>query len=278
MLAATALFAVMTAAVKVARVERGALEVMLWRSAVALPFAYFAVQWRSKTPVLDAFRVQDRRGVLARSALGFLAMFSYFSAAKGLAVADLSLVMRLQPIGVAVLAPWLLGVSERPGARVWTALILGLGGGAMILGPELAIGSQWGLWAAGAALFSAAAHTMLRRVGQTERASVIVFWFQAFSAVAALVALLLGPGFELAPMSIWPALVGAGLCSALGQLALSRAYQLEHAAAVAGAGAVGPLFGLLLDLWVFDHLPGPLVWVGGALVVVSGTLLALRRA
>ena len=238
MLAATALFAAMTAAVKLARVERGALEVMLWRSAVAMPFALFAVQVGNKSSKAGALRgalggslraslrIDDRRGVFARSVLGFLAMFSYFSAAKGLAVAELSLVMRLQPIGVAVLAPWLLGVSERPGARVWVALVLGVAGGALILGPELAIGSVWGMWAAAAALFSAAAHTMLRRVARTERASVIVFWFQAFSTLAALVALLVGPGLELAPMSIWPALVGAGLCSAFGQLALSRAYQL----------------------------------------------------
>ncbi len=278
MLAATALFAVMTAAVKVARVERSALEVMLWRSVVALPFALAAVRVGDATPWREALRVQDRRGVFARSALGFLAMFSYFSAAKGLAVADLSLVMRMQPIGVALMAPWLLGVSERPGGRVWLALVLGVVGGGLILGPELAIGSVWGMWGAAAALFSAAAHTMLRRVARTERASVIVVWFQALSAAAALAALLLGPGLELAPTHVWPALIGAGLCSALGQLALSRAYQLEAAASVAGAGAVGPLFGLLLDLWLFDHLPGPLIWIGGALVIASGTLLAVRKA
>lgn len=277
MVAATALFALMTAAVKVARAERSALEVMLWRSLSAMPFAMVAVRAGGGGAWRDALQVQDRRSVAARSALGFLAMFSYFSAAKGLAVADLSLVMRMQPIGVAVLAPLVLGVSERPGGRVWLALVLGVVGGALILGPELAVGSVWGMWAAASALFSAAAHTMLRRAARTERASVIVFWFQASSAAVALAALLLGPGLELAPLHIWPALVGAGVCSALGQLALSRAYKLESAASVAGAGAIGPLFGVAMDLLLFDHLPGPLIWLGGALVIASGTLLALRR-
>ena len=58
----------------------------------------------------------DKKGLitgLAVAGFGFGAMFCFYSAAKGLSVADLSLITKLQPMLVALIAPVLLGSAER---------------------------------------------------------------------------------------------------------------------------------------------------------------------
>ncbi len=108
MLGATLAFTIMVACVKEARAEMDALEVIVWRTLVSVPLA-LALVWRI------GLRVKAKKWLLARVTLGSIAMVFFFTAAKGLSVGDLSLVSRLQPIVVALVAPVVLGVAERAG-------------------------------------------------------------------------------------------------------------------------------------------------------------------
>ncbi|MEY3011659.1 MAG: hypothetical protein RIT45_394 [Pseudomonadota bacterium] len=286
MLAASAFFVGMTATVKVARAELSSLDTMVWRAAFALPVTTTLALWTAPGGWTRALHIVDKRALALRCGLGFCAMFSYFTAARGLSVADLTFVMRLQPALVAFLAPWLLGGGERVGRAVWVAGAIGLVGCGVLLGPKLepstwtlgagGLAEAWPLWALGSTAFSAAAHTMLRRLGRSDRAPAVVFWFQAFCAVLAALLLLAGPGFAAVSARNWLALGAAGLCSAGGQLCMTRAYQRERAAVVSAAAAVGPLFAVGVDVVAFGLVPGAEVWVGGALIVAAG--LGLLRA
>lgn len=268
MVLAALCFSLMVACVKLLRTDLSTFEIILWRSAVALPLA----AWTARR--LPSWRLTNRRVFAARATFGVLAMTGFYTAARGLSLADLSLLGRLQPLGVAVLAPLLLGAGERPGGRTLGLLLAGLVGCIILLGPQLAVGNLYGLVALSAVFCSAFAHTALRALGATEDPRVVVLHFQWVGLVVAGVAVLATDGgLALPPVGLVPLLLGVGGFAFLGQLLLTRAYAAERAARVSAASHVSPLWAVILDLVVFSVLPGWNVLIGGAVVLAAALLL-----
>ena len=270
MLVATFVLTCMSATVKVARTELGALDIVVWRSVFAIPFAWWFVR-RGPLGI-------EQKGVMAvRVCLGFGAMFCFFTALKGLPLADTNLITKLQPVLIALGAPLFLGRSERVDGRTWAMLIVGVTGTAILLAPDLSQGSVWGLWALASSLLSAGAHIALRGL-KSERSEAVVFWLQIAFFLMALALVLLVNGRLVVPSAqIWPALIGVGLLAATGQLLMTRAYALDTASRVATVRFVGPVWGILLDVIFFGGWPALHVWVGGAVVVSAGLAVTLRR-
>lgn len=274
MVAASAAFAAMVSLVKVARVSYGldAADVVAWRSMAGLPLVVW-IAWG------QSWQVEARGALLARCSFGFAAMLGYFTAARALPVGELAAITKLQPVLVAVMAPWLLGGEERPDRRIWIAIGLGFAGTVAIAGPELGTGPEHALGAAAAlvaAVTSAVAHTLLRRLGRTEDPRVVVLWFQ--------IATLIGAVFVLQRWPTWPTdpwllavLVGVGICAVTGQLLLTTAYQRGEAARIAAVGYVTPLMGFTVDVLLFATPPEPLSLVGAGLVIAAGWVLFRPR-
>jgi len=271
MVGATLMFVIMVATVKVARQELTAFEVICWRSVIALPVTFILAR-------SAGLGIQNRRVMALRAVLGFCAMSCFFTAAKGLAIADLSIIAKLQPLIIAIIAPLLLGRAEGGGPAIWIILAVGLVGSGLLIGPELAVGGTYGLWALGAAVFSALAHTMIRALGKTDNAPAIVFWFQLTTLVLAIpsYALLEGGMIPLPPSHLWPYLAGCGLAATAGQVLMTNAYRLDKAPVVAAASYAGPLWAVGMDIVVFEVLPSGWALVGGALVVGAGLVLVFR--
>lgn len=269
MVLATLAFTVMIGLVKVARADLGTFEVVFWRNLAALP-----VTWLLAAR-MGGLAIRNKRALGLRIVAGFCAMCCYFTAAKGLALADLMIIGKLQPVFVAMLAPLALGMAERAGKWVWIAVAFGLGGSALVVGPDLAVGSQWGLWALGATLFSAIAHVTVRLLGRTERPLAIVCWFQLGALALSLVGYSITSGniIPIPPLRLLPHLVGAAFAATVGQLLMTRAYAEDRAALVAGASYAAPLSGVLADLAVFSTVPTLEVIAGGALIIAAGLLL-----
>lgn len=275
MVAASASFTGMVTLVKTAREwDLGTLELMGWRSLVAIPVLLLATRsWRVKRP----------RVVLLRCAFGFCAMFGYFAATHGLGIGELTLLTKLQPVLVAVVAPWVLGSSERPSPGTWWAVVLGFTGTLAIAWPSIGTVDvrAWSVLAGlGAAAGSTAAHTTLRAL-KDESPAAVVSWFQLAVGIAVVVGMLaLGQRPHVPTASQLPALGSIGLFALVGQLLMTRAYSLAPAARVAAAGFVGPLFGFAVDALVFRHPPGPHALMGALCILGAGGVLVRdgRRA
>lgn len=266
-------FTIMVAMVKVCREELAAVEIIHWRCLVAIPLA-LAFAWRG------GLRIEARRTFALRLMLGFGAMICFFTAAKGLPLANLALISRLQPILLALLAPLFLGASERTHNSIWIVLAAGLVGCGVLVYPELQSFSDTGvyaLWALGAACFSTGAHLALRALGRTDRPAVIVFWFQIGVFVAAGAYLLATGGWRVPPAAYWAPLAGIGLFATAGQLLMTGAYRREKASLVAATSYTSPLWGALVDVAIFATVPGWEVAVGGVLVISAGLVLVFRR-
>ena len=269
---ATLSFCIMAAGVKVARAELSPFEIIVWRGAVTVPLTLAIA-------TTTGFRIHRWDVLLARSAFGFAAMGCFFTAAKGLPLADMSLITRLQPLVIAFLAPVVLGAREQTGPMTWIALTIGLVGCGILIGPELSVGSRYGLWALAATVLSAGAHTAVRALGHTDHPQAVVFWFQLFNVPAALLA-------QIAVFGAWPSMLPAhligtiiivGLGTTGGQLLLTKAYQRDKATLVAAASYSGPIWSVMLDLAVFGIVPGWTLAAGGALVGLAAYVLYRSR-
>lgn len=263
-------FVLMLGCVRIARVTLSPWDVIFWRCPPAILLT-FVMAWGS------GFRIVNKVAFGYRAVFGFLALLSFYTAAGGLRVADLTLIGRLQPLLMAVAAPLVLGASERAGSRVWFAVVAGLIGCGILLAPDLSIGSPYGLAAVCAICLAVGAHLALRRLGATDATWPIVFWFQlAVWTFATLVSLGAAGGLPAVPSSeLWLPLMGAGVFAACGQGAMTRAYALDRAAVVSAASHVMPVFGFTMDAVVFGESPSMHGLVGGAIVLGAAMSLVL---
>lgn len=258
----------MISMVKVARAEMSPVQLVLWRGLLALPLAYVIAR-----PV--GLRLYNPKLFSVRALLGFGAMISYFTAAHGIGVADLSLISKMSPIVIALLAPLVLGAAEAAGGSVWLILALGMAGCALILAPDLSMGSTYGLFALAGAVFSACAHLCLRALSRTDDSRVLVFWFQGAVLVLAAIWIAIDNPADFAVPSdwLWPYLVGIGATATAGQLCITQAYAEDRAPVVAAAAYSAPVWALLADLIVFSINPSWNVIVGGGIIVAAGLYL-----
>lgn len=277
MLAASAMFAVMGACVKLASAHYNIAEIVLYRAltGVAALGAYAHFTRRPLgTPVPWA---HFRRGAVGTAALS-LWFFSTSILPLGTATA-------LNYTSSLFLAAFLLGAALRARRPVnvplLIAVVLGFAGVLLVLRPSVGDG-QWLGAAAGllSGVLSASAYWYVRdlaRRGEPEWR--IVFYFS-------LSALVLGFGGSLITGFTAHTPRGAALLAAIGilallaQLAMTRAYSRGHALLTASLQYSAIVFSALLGVMVFDDRIPLAGWIGMAIVIGSGalaTLLAQRR-
>lgn len=273
MILASLMFTVMVTAVKYCRSEMSGIDLAFWRGLVSVPLVALTMRGAG-------FRLRHRGLFLARAGFGVAAMTLYFTATRGMSLVDLNLVTRLQPILVGLAAPWVLGRDERAGGRTWLAATLGLTGAAVILAPDLSLGSRWGLVAFAATGCSAAAHIALRRLSTVEHGRTIVFWFHLFmTAATGLLVAVFERRFPWPPRELWIPVLTIGVFATIGQLLVTKAYASARAPLVAASSYAGVLWSLVADLTVFDLVPDAAALAGGVLVLgATALILSDRRA
>ena len=270
MTASGLVFTVMFALVKATREELGAFDLVFWRGLIAGVLAYVLARHGT-----GGIRVQYRGLLVIRTVLGFAAMSCSFAAAKGLGVGDILLIGKMQPLLIAILAPLLLGDDERAGPWIWLMLVTGLAGGLLLVAPDLALGSTYGVLALAGAVLAAGAKIGVRAIVREDDARVVVFYFQIGAAVLAGGALAITEGRlpVWPPAHLWPQLLGIGVTAAVGQLLMTQAYVFDRAPVIAAATYTAPIWGILVDITIFGLAPDVPAIVGGLLILGSGMVL-----
>jgi drug/metabolite transporter (DMT)-like permease len=226
--------------------------------------------------------VRDRRGIWTRSIFGTVAMACTFYAlgAPELTLGDASTLVNLSPVFLAVLAPIVLG--ERAGRRVLVALPLALAGIILILQPPILFGhvrpgaALPASIAVGSSLCTACAMLSLRRMGPNEGAEAIVIHFSTFATVV--LGAFAAPHFAVPSAVDGLAVLGAGVCGGLAQLAMTRAYSLERAARVSPLGYLTVVGSTVLGAVALHEWPSATALCGMALVVAGGLVVSLAGA
>ncbi len=216
----------------------------------------------------------ERGKLIIRGVLGFGGLTCYYGSIAHLPLADATTIQNTTPVVTSLLAWWLL--REYVGWSTVIAIACGLTGVALIVHPSGAgvdvIGFAFGI---GAACCSAFAYVTVRQLAKTENALVIVFYFP-------LVALPLSIPWALVDW-VWPTpvgwllLVAIGLTTQIGQVFLTMGLMLERAGRATSMGYIQVVFAMIWQTFLFD-MPPELASIGGAALIVVGTLAVTRRS
>jgi drug/metabolite transporter (DMT)-like permease len=265
-----------------ARIASGHVSWMLVAGTRALVGAFVAMAI-ARARSVNVFP-KSTRTMWLRSFFGTISMMATFYAlgSKALALGDAVTLVNLTPVFLALLAPYVLG--ERSGRRVVIAIPLAIGGVVLILRPTFLFGDVGAhvsrdamLFPAGiavlASISSSFAMMMLRRVGKTENPEAIAAHFSLTAAVACF--LLALPSLEMPSRVDLLTMVATGLCAGCAQIAMTRAYSMEHAARVSPFGYLSVVVSAALGAAFLHEWPGVLALGGMALVILAGTVVTV---
>lgn len=270
MLTAVALFALMDAGLKLLSPHYPPLQVAALRGLASLPLVLVWVLWTAKPATL--WRVHWPLHLL-RGVLGIGMMFGFVYGLRTMPLSTAYAITFVAPMLVTAMAGPLLG--ERVGPGRWAAIVVGLVGVLVILRPTgQGMATLGGLAILLAAICYAASAITVRLLAQRDSIQSMVLWF--------IVLLSLGAGIMAAPnwlplqaSDLW-VIAGVGVSGSLAQVALTEAFRRGEASLIAPFEYSALVWGVCLDLALWNVLPDGVTWIGAGIIVVSGLYL-LRR-
>ena len=271
MLIAVAFFALMDAGLKLLSPHYPSLQLAALRGVSALPlvlvWALLSVGARGLLRVHWPLH-------LLRGALGVAMMVGFVYGLRTLPLSTAYAITFVAPLLVTAMAvPFL---REKVGPRRWIAIAIGLVGVLVVLRPTgEGMLTLAGFAVLGAAVCYAAAAITVRMLAQRDSTQAMVFWFLLILSVGA-GALALR---DWAPMRAehWWIVAGIGITGALAQVALTEAFRVGEASLIAPLEYSALLWGVLLDLALWQTLPDGVTWIGAAIIIASGFYLMRRE-
>lgn len=275
-----ALFTAMAALVKALGDRIPVVEIMFFRSALALPVvAVILARGRGGWASLRTRRFPAH---VARACTGTAAQACSFFALVALPLAVQTALGYTTPLFVTILAIPFLG--ERVGLHRWSAVVAGFLGvlviaaGQGVLAPAEAVSTLVVLGTVAAVaqgLFSAATTLLVRQLSSTESSATITMWQSLLMTAFTLAAL---PFFWVTPG--WhdlALLVAVGLVGGAAQWMLTEAWASAQVSAVAPYSYSALIWAMLLGWLVWGDVPGLAMLAGSALIVAAGLYILHRE-
>jgi drug/metabolite transporter (DMT)-like permease len=199
---------------------------------------------------------------------------SAFYAFSALPLATVYAILFAAPLIITILSIPILGEVVR--LRRWVAVLIGLAGVLIVLRPGTTEFGLGHLAALIAAIGSASASVIVRRVGREER-SMVMLLYPMVGNVCVMGAIL---PFVYEPMPL-DDLLSMAAVSALGfmaMLAMLAAYRAGEAVVVAPMQYSQILWAVLYGAFFFSELPDIWTLIGASVVIASGVYILLRES
>ena len=280
MVLATALFATMGVAVKLASARYGTGEIVFYRGLIGATMMLGWAHWQG-----CGLRTQLPAMHFWRSASGVCALMLWFFALGQLPLAT---AMTLNYMSSVWMALFLLGGgallgTTRVDGRLVATVMLGFAGVVLVLRPTLDQQQLWGgLTGLLSGILSALAYlqiTALGRAGEPEPR--IVFYFSLCGMVAGLGVALGNSGLHGHTLAGAALLLAIGALATTAQLLMTRAYAIGRTLTNASLQYLGIVFAFGYGIWLFDDPVSAQALAGMALIISAGlsaTLLRQRSA
>lgn len=271
MLLSVAMFSLMDTGLKLLSPHYPAIQVAALRAMSSLPLVFAYVAWRGAFGSL--LRVRWRLHLL-RGALG-IAMLSLFTfGLRELPLAEAYSIFFVAPLLITALSVPFLG--ERVDAARWLAILAGLAGVIVVLRPTGAgVFTLGGLAVLGSALGYSVSAITVRILGRTDSSESQVFWLMTMIAIGA--GAMAAPHWTPVRLADSWVLAGIAVSGFLGQLAITEAFRLGEASAIAPFEYSAIAWGLALDWGLWHTLPDRITLLGAAIIIASGIVLVRRE-
>jgi drug/metabolite transporter (DMT)-like permease len=270
MLVSALLAAVMNALIRYGTIEMHAFQVTFFRNFFGL---VAILPWL----VAQGLAVlKNRKGgrVAASAILNLFSMITYYVAVAQMPLAEVVALFFTKPLFATAGAALILG--EKVGPRRWGATLCGFLGVLLVLQPGIREISPYSWMVLVSAALFAGVSLVVKDATSSASAPTIVFYMSITLTVLSFPPALLE----------WTALSwqGWGLGAAIGFVGTLSWLAFTRAFALADASAVMPFEFLKLPAMavvaylLFDEVPGPFLWLGGALIFASTIYIGHREA
>jgi drug/metabolite transporter (DMT)-like permease len=176
----------------------------------------------------------------------------------------------IAPILIALLSAPMLG--ERVNRTLWAATFLGFVGMLIIIRPGSADFHWTLLLPVGAAFFSSVRDVMARILARTDNSLSILFWSSFVIVVGASFSAL--AGWQPVSAAQWGWYLLAGAVNFCAHFFIIESLRLGRAAVVAPFRYTSLLWSAVLGFMIWGDLPNGWVWIGSAVLIVSGLWIA----
>ena len=272
MLVSVACFSVMDAMLKLLSEHYPSLQVAFLRAASSLPFVLLVIAARGR---LGRIKPVNIRLHLLRGVLSVLMLYSFITAVRESSLATTYSIFMCAPLLVAALSVPIL--KEKVVSGQWYAIAVGLSGVFLMLGP---VDGKWlstgSLWAIVALLSYAFAVVSLRLLARTDSTESMVLGFTLLLLIGA--GLLAIPGWH--PIQ-WGRdlllILGVGVTGSIAQNLITVAFRSAPVAVVAPFEYTAMLWGVLLDIAIWNVYPSTLTLLGASVVIGAGLYLIQRE-
>ena len=190
-------------------------------------------------------------------------MLCNFWALSYLKLGDASILQKMAPFFSIIMSIFILG--ERPNKIAILSVILALCGAAFVVKPGQGLLGFPALVGLLGGFCAGTAYTFVRRLGlRGVKGPQIVFYFSLFSLIAVLpFCILQGRAMSGRELLF---LLGAGICAAIGQIFVTKAYAYAPAKEISVYDYSQVLFSALLGFFILQEVPDLFSFIGYALI------------
>lgn len=248
------------------------IEITFYRNIVILIGFSF---WLWHTKQWHLTKTSNLGGQVYRSVVGTCGVVFAFWAVQKLPLAEATTILYAAPLFVTLLSYPLLGEKVGPFRSI--AVLTGFGGIIVLAGPtgeNLALAGI--LLALAASFFHGLTQIQLRRLGKTSNPLTTVFYFMLIGTI--ITGACMPFVYTQAPtINDYPLLLLLAGTGILQQLFKTVAYGLAPASVITPVNYTGLLWAILFGIVIWDDIPGPAVYVGAVIIILSNLVILWRE-
>lgn len=235
-------------------------EKVFFRNLISLGVAFFMLK-KSSAPMFG--RRENQLALLARSSFGLAGVVLNFYAIANLTLADSSMLGKLSPIFVTIMA--CIFLKEKIDSKQILSIIVTFLGALLVIKPEFSFEMLPSLAGILSAAASGVAYTLLRYLKDKESPDTIIFYFSLISVVFTApfaLAEYVQPTFIQLGL-----LLATGVFASVGQFGITYAYKFAKATEVSIYNYSAIVFGIILGFIFFGEIPDTLSLIGGGIII-----------
>lgn len=211
-----------------------------------------------------------RKVLFLRSILGFVSLATFFFALQRIPLGSAISIRYVGPIFGAVLAMYFL--KEKVTVSQWVSFLIAFCGVLVIKGFDVRIDPLSFIMVLISAILIGAVFVLIKYLSSREHILTIINHFMMVSIVGSLFFV---STFRLPYSSEWKYVIGIGICGLVGQVCMTKAFQLENASVLAPFKYMELVYALMIGYMIFGETYDLLPLVGMTLII-GGMLLNVK--